>query len=145
MLNIARSRTDPSDFRCWRIAQICFGLRGAFAPIMRPAFQGLRGIRKRSGWPMATSQDRGSAIHSTSRQTGMRQVRSDRTTDGKCLRADVANRRVELGAAVVARAAIGPERESPKVSNLVSYCFILINKHAWRPRRKPNCLDFSDD
>jgi len=55
VLNIARSRTNPRDFKCWRIAQMCFGLSGAFAPVIRPAFQGLRGIRKRSGWPMATS------------------------------------------------------------------------------------------
>ena len=51
----ALAGTDPSDFKCWRIAQMCFGLSGAFAPVIRPAFQGLRGMRKRSGWPMATS------------------------------------------------------------------------------------------
>ena len=58
MLNIARSRIDPTDLRCCRIAQMCFGLSGALAPVIRPAFQGLRGIRKRSGWLMATSHDR---------------------------------------------------------------------------------------
>lgn len=58
-LNIARSRTAPTDLKCWRMAQICFGFSGALAPVMRPAFQGLRGVRNRSGWPRATSYDQG--------------------------------------------------------------------------------------
>ncbi len=64
VLNSARSPTDPIDVKCCRIAQICCGLRGAFAPVIRPAFQGLRGMRKRSGWPMAASQNGGPRLSS---------------------------------------------------------------------------------
>jgi hypothetical protein len=47
-LNMARSWTLPAVFNCWRMPQTCFGLRGGFAQIMRPVFQGRLGMRKRS-------------------------------------------------------------------------------------------------
>ena len=34
--------------KCSRMAQICFGLNGGFAPMMRPTFQGAGADRKRS-------------------------------------------------------------------------------------------------
>lgn len=54
-LNIARSRQRPLVFSCWRIAHMYFGFRGAFGPMMRPAFQGFFGTRNMSGWRIATS------------------------------------------------------------------------------------------
>jgi hypothetical protein len=54
-LKRAKSRYRRAVLSSWRIAQICFGLSGAFGPTMRPAFQGLRGIRNRSGCLIAAS------------------------------------------------------------------------------------------
>lgn len=52
-LNIARSRTRFATLSCYWIAPMCFGFSGALGPIRRPAFQGRRGMMKRSDWRIA--------------------------------------------------------------------------------------------
>lgn len=51
--HVTRSRTRLATLSCCRIAQMCLGFSGALGPMRRPAFQGRRGMMKRSDWRMA--------------------------------------------------------------------------------------------
>jgi len=113
-LNIARSRTRRSCCSRVRVAQICRGFKGGFAPMIRPVFQAGRIDGCRAISMIASSlRDAASGVVTSS---ACSQMRHFQTLDGGP-KADIPSSRqahVRAIAGMVANGTVAPPGRSPK-------------------------------